>query len=309
MSEDLAQITRSLSDEWLLFLESEGIKPKTRTSYLGSLRRYLEFLSLQGIRYDSVGFQIVTRWKVWMLRERNMKPRSLNTALSAIRSFYRWLRISNYIHGDPLQDIRCVKAPRLLPKPISEPWVKKILRAAGNMEVRRGHNGRARALGDVALFETFYASGGRISQLQGMNIGDVDFKTRTILTFGKGKEVVVHFGKHAAQAIGKWLSFRNKRGEKLQSDSPLWVGARWKRMDKKTMRRHLREAAARAGYQEKIWPHRLRHSFFTHLLDHGADLREAQELGGHDNIVSTQIYTEVSTSRLRRAFREAHPRA
>lgn len=309
MSGDSTQVAASLCTEWLIFLESEGIKPKTRTSYLGSLRRYFKFLEIEGIRYDAVGFQIVTRWKVWMLRDRNMKPRSLNTALSAVRSFYRWLRITNYIHGDPLQDIRCVKAPRLLPKPIPEHWVKKIIQAAGNMEVRRGHNGRARALGDVALFETFYASGGRISQLQGMNIGDVDFKTRTILTFGKGKEVLVHFGKHAAQAIERWLTFRKRRGEELRHDSPLWVGCKWRRMDKKTMRDHLREAAARAGYEERIWPHRLRHSFFTHLLDHGADLREAQELGGHDNIVSTQIYTEVATARLRRAFREAHPRA
>lgn len=309
MTGDLAQITSSLCSEWILFLESEGIKVRTRVSYLGSLTRYFQFLELQGIRYDAVGFQIVTRWKVWMLRERNMQPRSLNSALSAVRSFYRWLRIANYIHGDPLQDIRCVKSPRLLPKPISETWVKKILKAAGGREAMRGHNGRAKAIGDVALFETFYASGGRICQLQAMNVGHVDFESRTILTMSKGKEFVVRFGKHAASAIERWLSFRRKRGEVLTHESPLWVGCRWMRMDKKTMRRHLREAAVRAKFPEKIWPHRLRHSFFTHLLDHGADLREAQELGGHDNIVSTQIYTQVSTKRLKKAFDDAHPRA
>jgi len=290
-------LTDSLCTNWILFLESEGIKPRTRTSYLSALKVYLEFLALNHVRYDAVGFQIVTRWKVWMLRDRKMQPRALNSALSAVRSFYRWLRISNYIHDDPLVDIRCVKAPRLLPKPISEEWVTKIIEAAQSPI-------------DRAFLETLYSCGGRIGEMESMRIGGVDLKAAVIKVMGKGdKERLVQIGAKARVAIEAWLSFRATRGEALLPGDPLWVGCRWLKMDKKTMRRHLKDCAQRAGFPEKIWPHRFRHSFFTHLLDHGADLRAVQELGGHYNIVSTQIYTEVATSRLREAFNKAHPRA
>lgn len=290
-------VTSSLCSEWLCFLESEGIKPRTRTSYLSAVRHWLRFLLIKGIRYDDVGFQVATNWKVWMMRDHQMKPRALNSALSAVRSFYRWLRISNYIHGDPLQDIRCVKAPRLLPKPISEEWVEKIIAAAETPC-------------DRALLETLYASGGRIGEMESMRLGGLDLANGLIRVMGKGdKERFVQIGSKAIAAIEEWIAFRRRRYEELRADTPLWIGCRWLKMDKKTMRAHLRDCAKRAGFPERIWPHRFRHSFCTHLLDHGADLREVQELAGHDNIVSTQIYTEVSTKRLRGAFIKAHPRA
>ncbi len=294
---DRSTIASSLLSSWLLFLESEGIKPRTRTSYQSALKGYLNFLAREGVRYDDVGFQIVTRWKVYMLRERKAAPRALNSDLSAVRSFYRFLRISNYIHNDPLVDIRCVKAPRLLPKPITEEWVGKIIEAAESKC-------------DRALLETLYASGGRIGEMESMRIGGVDLKAGHIKVMGKGdKERLVQIGGHAAKAIEEWLTFRAARGEALLPDDPLWVGCRWLKMDKKTMRAHLRDAAKRAGFPEKIWPHRFRHSFCTHLLNRGADLRAVQELAGHDNIVSTQIYTEVAVQRQRDVFKENHPRA
>ncbi len=232
-----------------------------------------------------------------MMRERKALPRALNSALSAVRSFYRWLRIANYIHNDPLVDVRCVKAPRLLPKPITEEWIEKIL-------------GAAEELVDRALLETLYASGGRIGELESMRIGGVDLKAGLIKVMGKGdKERFVQVGSKAVEAIQAWLNFRAARGEALLPGDPLWVGSRWLKMDKKTMRRHLQECAKRAGFPERIWPHRFRHSFCTHLLDHGADIRQVQELAGHENIVSTQIYTEVSAKRLRGAFLKNHPRA
>jgi len=290
-------LTTPLCTEWLDFLESEGIKRRTRTSYLSALGFYLGFIAKENVRYDDVGFKIVTRWKLWMLNERKAKPRALNSALSAVRSFYRFLRISNYIHNDPFVDIRCVKAPRLLPKPISEEWVEKIIAAA-------------QAPIDIAFLETLYATGGRIGEMESMRIGGVDLKQRTIVVMGKGdKERMVQIGSKAIAAIEAWLSFRAARGEALLPGDPLWVGCRWLKMDKKTMRRHLKECAVRAGFPEKIWPHRFRHSFGTHLLNRGADLRAVQELLGHGNIVSTQIYTEVATGRLRESFEKSHPRA
>lgn len=297
MAWDPVQAVSTLAEEWSLFLESEGIKPRTRTSYRSALKVYLEFLNLERVRYDDVGFQVVTRWKVWMMRERRMKPRALNSALSAIRSFYRFLRISNYIHGNPLEDVRCVKAARLLPKPISEEWIGRIIEAADTP-------------GDRALLETLYATGGRIGEMESMKVGGVDLKAGTIKVLGKGeRERLLEIGEPAARSIEAWLAFRAARGEALLPADPLWVGCRWLKMDKKTMRAHLRDCAERAGFPEKIWPHRFRHSFCTHLLDHGADLRDVQELAGHDNIVSTTIYTMVSRQRLRRVHREAHPRA
>ncbi len=294
---DRSLIVERLCSDWLLFLESEGIKPRTRTSYLSALKFYLMFLAGAGVDYDQVGFHDVTKWKVWMLRERHAKPRALNSALSAVRSFYRWLRISNYLHHDPLVDVRCVKAPKLLPKPVPEEWVIRIIEAADS-EV------------DRAFLETLYASGGRIGEMESMKVGGVDFKEMRVTVMGKGeKERYVQIGRPAAKAIEQWLSFRAARGEALLPDDPLWVGSKRGKMDKKTMRRHLRLCAERAKFPEKIWPHRFRHSFCTHLLDHGADLRRVQELAGHDNIVSTTIYTEVSTAQQRKTFEQTHPRA
>lgn len=297
MEGDRSAVVSQLCTDWVLFLEGEGIKTRTRSSYLSALKFYLMFLTGIGVEYDAVTFHQVTKWKVWMLRERHAKPRALNSSLSAVRSFYRWLRISNYLHHDPLVDVRCMKAPKLLPKPVSEPWVIKILEAAES-EI------------DRALLETLYAGGGRIGEMESMKVGGVDFREMRIAVMGKGeKERFVQIGKPAAAAIERWLSFRARRGEALLPSDPLWVGCRWMKMDKKTMRRHLRDCAEKAGYPEKIWPHRFRHSFCTHLLDHGADLRKVQELAGHDNIVSTTIYTEVSTAQQRIAYEKAHPRA
>lgn len=281
----------------MLHLEGEGKTVRTRTSYSSALKIYFQFLGGQGVKYDNVDFHIVTRWKVWMLRERKRQPRALNSALSAIRSFYRWLRIGHYLYTDPLVDIRCVKAPRLLPKPISEEWITKII-------------GAAESLVDRALLETLYATGGRIGEMEMMLIGGVDLKACLIKVMGKGgRERLLQLGAPAVRSIEEWLSFRARRGEALLPGDPLWVGCRWLKMDKKTMRAHLRDCAERAGFPERIWPHRFRHSFCTHLLDHGADLREVQELAGHDNIVSTQIYTDVSVKRQRGSFLKNHPRA
>jgi integrase/recombinase XerD len=287
----------TLCSDWMVFLESEGIKRRTRTSYLSATKTFLEFIATQGVQYDGISFKIATRWKVWLLNERKMKPRALNSALSAVRSFYRWLRIENYIYTDPLADIRCVKAPKLLPKPISEEWITKIIEAAETPF-------------DRAFLETLYSCGGRIGEMESMRLGGVDLKAGMIKVMGKGdKERLVQIGSFAVKAIEAWLHFRAARGEALLPADPLWVGCRWLKMDKKTMRSHLRACATKAGFPEKIWPHRFRHSFGTHLLNRGANLREVQELLGHDNIVSTQIYTEVATARVRGAFLGSHPRA
>jgi integrase/recombinase XerD len=290
-------VADTLCPDWVVQLRAEGKKARTITSYKSALKLYLGFIAENKVAYDLVTHRLCTRWLVHLLDVRKMKPRAINSALSAIKSFYRWLRIENYMYADPLRDVRCMKAPRLLPKPISEEWCIKIIEASKTPFER-------------AFLETLYATGGRIGELESMRIGGVDLKAKRLACMGKGdRERLLQIGGPAVLALEAWLSFRAQRGEALLPSDPLWVGNKRLKMDRKTFRKYLKDVAIRAGFKEKVWPHRFRHSFCTHLLDHGADLRQVQELAGHENIVSTTIYTEVSTARQRTAFEKAHPRA
>lgn len=285
-----------LCESWILHLEAENYKPKSRKNYRAAVESYIAFLASKRCAYDRVTYEILDEWLIHLVKVQKLVARSANVHISAVRSWYKWLKRRGYVYELLLAETKMLKAPRLLPKPFTEDEIEKFLAAA------------VKPL-DRALIEVFYASGGRISELHGMNLEDLHLDRGEILCMGKNsRERILLLGPPAVDAVRAWLDFRRRRGDDMSPGRPLWIGKKRGRLDLKTIRKHVRQVAEAAGITGRIHPHRFRHAAATHMLNHGADLRAVQEMLGHANIASTQIYTQVATDRLRDSHRRAHPR-
>jgi integrase/recombinase XerD len=286
-----------------------GVAANTLASYRRDLGRYVDYLAGRGLdALDAVGVVDVGGF-VAHLREGDeghppLSAASAARALIAVRGLHRFALRDGLVAVDVSREVRPATPPRRLPKAISVADVERLLDAAG-------YAGTALALRDRALLELLYGSGARISEAVGLDVDDLDLAELTVLLSGKGgKQRRVPFGRPAKAALAAYLTrarpvlaangrgtprvFLNSRGGPLSRQSAWTV---------------LRTAAERAGITGEISPHTLRHSFATHLLDGGANIREVQELLGHASITTTQIYTLVTVDRLREVYATAHPRA
>lgn len=230
--------------------------------------------------------------------------------IATLRSFYKWMHKREIVDSNPMQLIRTPKQSKRLPKSISVEQVEKLLSTPDNRTILGAR--------DRAILETLYSTGVRVSELVDMNRGDLDLSGQLVQVRGKGrKERLVPLGSHAVAAIRHYLMllepdkrYRALR-EKVGGDSqlPLFINKNGSRLSSRSVRRKLDKYLTEAGLDPGISPHTLRHSFATHLLDNGADLRSVQELLGHQSLSTTQIYTHLSSFRLKHAYQEAHPRA
>jgi integrase/recombinase XerD len=224
--------------------------------------------------------------------------------LVAVRGFHRFLAVEGETLQDPAAAVAPPSQPSRLPKAIPIESVERLLEAAsvGDPPV---------SLRDRALLEVLYGTGARISEVVGLDVDDLDLEGGVVRLFGKGsKERVVPMGRSAAEALGAYLvRARPELGRRGRGGPALFLGARGARLSRQSGWAVLRETAQRAGLGEHVSPHTLRHSFATHLLDGGADVRVVQELLGHASVTTTQIYTMVSVHRLREVHAGAHPRA
>jgi integrase/recombinase XerC len=182
--------------------------------------------------------------------------------------------------------------------------------AMDSLETRASEEQTPLSLRDVAIVEMLYATGARVGELCGLDLNDVDYDRQTIRVLGKGnKERTIPFGNPALRALDLWLKQGRDQIAQSQSGDAVFIGARGKRIDQRTVRTVVYEALSAIEGIERMGPHALRHSAATHLLEGGADLRTVQEILGHASLATTQIYTHVSTERLQKAFKQAHPRA
>ena len=199
------------------------------------------------------------------------------------------------------------KAHRTLPDVLS---VTDATTAMESLATRVAEEESAISIRDCAIVEVLYATGARVSELCGLDLGDINYSRNTIRVLGKGnKERTIPLGAPAMKALENWL--KNARAELATEKSAraVFLGARGKRIDQRTVRTVVYEALSALESAQKLGPHALRHSAATHLLEGGADLRTVQEILGHASLATTQIYTHVSTERLQKAFKQAHPRA
>lgn len=280
-----------LYEAWLVHLEVLGFKAGSIRAYRSSVSDYLRFLASSNIRYDSITHRQLDAWKLGLLRDRELVASTVNYYVSAVKAFYDWLEREGYVFNSPALRMKGVKTTRLLPKPISETEVTKLIESAETVQLR-------------AMLEVFYGCGIRHEELRMMDVGDVDLGEGSIRILAKGgKERVLNVAGYALEALRLHLAGQPP------VDRALWLGPRGKRITQKMVRKQLREAAERAGVMGHIHPHRLRHSFATHLLNHGMGVEGVQKLMGHRKIDTTMIYTEVAIERVRAQYLEVHPRA
>ncbi len=239
-------------------------------------------------------------------------PATTARKIATLRSFYKWLHKRGVIETNPMLLIRTPKQTKRLPKAMTVEEVDKLLSMPDNRETLGAR--------DRAILETLYSTGVRVSELVDLNRSDLDQIAQTLHIRGKGKkERIVPLGSHAMAAIRHYMTllepdprFAGLR-QRMASDPtvvvPLFINKNGGRLSSRSVRRKLDKYLVTAGLDATISPHTLRHSFATHLLENGADLRSVQELLGHQSLSTTQIYTHLSTMRLREAYQEAHPRA
>jgi len=240
------------------------------------------------------------------LGEHNYSAATLARKIATLRSFYKWAHRRGLTSTNPMTLIRTPRQNKRLPKAITIEQVERLLSAPGDRDVL--------GLRDRAMLETLYSTGLRVSELVGLNEGDMDLAGEAVRVRGKGKkERIVPLGSHAMSAIRVYAERRRQEQHAAPGSSereqPLFVNKHGGRLSSRSVRRKLDKYLREAGLDPAISPHTLRHSFATHLLDNGADLRSVQELLGHQSLSTTQVYTHLSTQRLRKAYDDAHPRA
>lgn len=228
---------------------------------------------------------------------------TLRRRVASLRSFFGWLRKQKILDESPLTSFSSPKALKKIPKFLSEEETRSLLEAG----LERSEPLRSR---DQAMLETLYSSGLRVEELTGLNAGDVDFYGGTLRVFGKGsKERIVPLGERAADALHEYQRQRRIVGQTVDSSTPLFLNVRGTRLSSRGVRKILLRWTQAAGLGRSVHPHLLRHSFATHLLDRGCDLRSVQEMLGHKDLSSTQIYTHVTTARLKQIYEKSHPRS
>ncbi len=293
----------SLVNEFLAYIKVErGLSSRTVEAYGRDLRRWSEFISRHGRSSPrEVEREEITAFLA-ELRARGLSPRSLARTTAALRSFQRFL-VEESIYGSlPAVDLPSQGHVQRLPRVLSQKVVKKLL----EQPVAQDPPG----LRDRAVLELLYGTGIRISELTGLDLEDMDLGGRELRVLGKGgKERVVPVGSAAAAAAGEYLRLGRPRLARDYGQRALFLNQRGGRLTRQGAWGVVKKYAGRVGLGEKMTPHTLRHSFATHLLENGADLRYIQELLGHASVSTTQVYTHVSKERIRESYLEAHPRA
>ena len=277
------------------FLERlrESSSEHTLRAYRQNLIALQAFCATQGVtRVQDLNHRLLRAF-VADLSGRGLKKTTLARYTAAVRSFTRFLVREGELPSDPAHGLRTPSHRRPLPLHLGEDEVERLIDATRTMR-------------DRAILETLYGGGLRVSELVGLDRDDLDLKTGVARVRGKGRqERLAPLGGAAVRAIRTYLAQRPRTGDAR----PVFLNRSGGRLTARSVRRLLRDCALRSDVDPRTSPHTLRHSFATHMLDRGADLREVQELLGHKNIATTQIYTHVSVERLRRTYEEAHPRA
>ena len=235
---------------------------------------------------------------------------SVRRKLAAARTFYRFLQSEGVVGANPFSYLRGPKVRHVLPKTLSPAEVARFLGQPA-IDCAAGEVGEETALRDTALFEALYSTGCRIGEMTGADWGDADLERGTMVVTGKGsKDRLVILGRPASEALGRLRDFLAARDPSLVGrTAPMFLSAHGARLSPREAQRSMKRYLAEAGLPTDLTPHKLRHSFATHLLDGGADLRSVQEMLGHSSLSTTQVYTHVSVERLKDAVASAHPRA
>jgi integrase/recombinase XerC len=300
-------------EDFLLHLEKErDVSPNTLVAYRRDLEELVHFLgSYYGIReWSWQGVDRLTiRGFLAHLTRKKLNKRSIARALSAVRSFYTYLHRTEQVEANPARGVNTPKRDKYLPGYLDRAQIELLFQVAG----LRAQEGAFSDVRNSAMLELFYSTGMRLSELRGINRGDIDLLSQQVKVRGKGrKERIIPVGDHAQLAL---RNYESKRDELLRAigargdRTAFFLSSRGKRISVRAIQNAVKSFLDKIDESSGLSTHSLRHTFATHLLDAGADLRAVQELLGHASISTTQIYTHTSIERLKEVYQKAHPRA
>ena len=291
---------------FLEYLEKErSYSPHTIKAYETDLIQFSQFVK----EYSGTGFFNVSsvdkktvQHFVGFLTEKDLSPKSTGRKLASIKSFFRYLLKYAHVESNPASAVKAPKQHATLPKFLQKEVLEQILSYSDkdDWQLKR----------DKTILELLYSTGIRLSELVAIDMGDVQIDQKTVKVFGKGgKERIVPFGGKAAEALGFYLKERNMYVQKNLDDNPLFISKQGLRISPRTVQSRLKKLFDSVAAGSGFTPHLMRHTFATHLLDHGADIRAVKELLGHASLSSTQIYTHLETEKMKKIFKQAHPHA
>ncbi len=289
-----------LAEEFLRYLENErNASPRTLKAYRQALTAFRAENQTPWKKCTREEF----REYLFAIAKRGQARSYVRLQFSALRTFYQFLAARKGLRGNPVREVQLPKIEARLPLVLTRQQIEELL-AAPTRETKSRSAPAWMPLRDVAILELFYSSGLRLSELAALNVADVDPYTESVRVFGKGrKERVCPVGLPALEAISRYRVAANVHS------GPLFINKARKRISPRSIWLVLKRYVRHTSIPISISPHKLRHSFATHLLDRGADLRSVQALLGHASLSTTQIYTHVTTERLKKAYADAHPRA
>ena len=284
-------------NDYINYLKIERqLSPNTIDSYKRDLEDFYKFTNKS---YKFVTKDDAIKYLEYLNKKIN--PRSINRHIVSIKNYFKFLEKNNSINYNPLEEITGLKTPKKLPRILSEDDVKSLLDIALN---------DAYSYRNKAMLELMYSSGLRVSELLNLEVNNIDFNMNLVRVFGKGsKERIVPIDDIATKYLDEYINiYRNTLLRNKESDI-LFLNSRGDKLSRQGFFKILKQIAKEKGIKKELSPHTLRHSFATHLLNHGADLRSIQTMLGHENIETTQIYTHVSDNFIKENYDESHPRS
>ena len=299
MKEDIERFLTYLSVE-------KGFSENTLAAYRNDLYQLATFVEEKAGKGPSswVDFNRQTMLSYQLqLKERNYATTTLARKVAAAKSFFKFMVSEGHLRDNPMENVASPNVGRILPKPISIAQVKRLLDQPGKLSTPEAKR-------DSAMLSLLYASGMRVSELISLNLGDVDTKEDFVRCFGKGqKERIIPIARKASLTLEEYLKEARPKLARTREEKALFLNRRGERLTRQGFWQILKGHARAAELDATITPHTLRHSFATHMLSGGADLRSVQELLGHANISTTQVYTHLTSEHVRRTYEKAHPRA
>jgi len=294
-------------DKFIRFLSGEKrYSDYTLRNYLHAIRSFVSWLDgpPKKVQISEVNQSLARDYIIESQQIRS--KRTVRNHISALRSFYQFCQSRNYLNNNPFRNLTLPKLEKKLPVFLSQDELIQLLEAPLKFEISSPHAEMIRVR-DRIIMELLYGGGLRVSEVVGLNHGDLDLPKSLVRILGKGrKERVVPIPERTSSLL---ISFRENFYLDASSSSPLFTSSKAQRLTSRNVQLRLKKYLAFCQLPQDVTPHKLRHSFATHLLDNGADLRSVQELLGHSSLSTTQVYTHVSVGRLKKAHKLAHPRA
>ncbi len=294
-------MTESLHGYIGLMVDGRHMALNTVNSYKRDITQYITYLNGRDIYHFSEANRKVVLEYLTSLNEQGRAPATISRVLTSLRSFYLYLMKNGVVDEDATESLEAPHVEKKLPKVLSAEQVDKLLSEPKEDEIKGSR--------DSAMLEVLYATGIRVSELISLNVGDVSLEVGFIRCCSSKRERIIPMGHKAVEALSKYMMYSRPKLVKDKNETALFVNCSGDRISRQGFWKVIKQYQHSAGIKEEITPHTLRHSFAAHLLENGADLKSIQEMMGHVDIASTQVYSHLINSRIKDVYAKAHPRA